>query len=119
MIEIIARNGPPEAMLCPAFICDACRRQVVGEGNVISKVRYSGGQRQTSPLFIAHKGTCDLTVDAWLNKRYPLDNGWSLIWEELETFVRQLANNLAHAFADDHEGEYLSHQIILPAGGPR
>lgn len=116
MIEIIARNGAPEAMLCPAFICDACREQIVGQGNVISKVRYDGDQRQTSPLLFAHKGQCTQAVDAWLNARYLLTEGWSMIWDELGDFVRQLSHNLTHAFADDPEGEYLSHQLIEWAG---
>ncbi len=114
MIEIIARNGPPEAMLCPAFMCDTCRKQVVGQGNVVSKVRYDGDQRQTSPLFVTHKGSCDLALEAWLDTRYPLADGWSQIWDELEVFVRQLTHNLTHAFADDREGEYLPHRVVMP-----
>jgi hypothetical protein len=113
LIEIIARNGLPEAMLCPAFMCDSCRKQVVGPGNVVSKVRHTGGhQRETSPLFVAHKGVCKQSLAAELDRAYPLDSGWSMIWDELETFVRQLAHNLTSAFADDPDGEYLTHRVV-------
>ena len=50
MIEIIARNGPPEAMLCPAFVCDACRKQVVGAGNVVYMRRIVGDRRCRPPI---------------------------------------------------------------------
>lgn len=116
MIEIVARDGPPEGMLCPAFICDACRKQVVREGNVIYAQRYDGNERVSSPLFVSHKG-CTLRVDAMLARMYPEADGWMSGWDEIRDFIGQLQNNLRHAFADDREGTYLDQTISLPTGG--
>jgi hypothetical protein len=119
MIEVVPYSGPPEAMNCPAIICDACRRQVVGKGNIVwaYKVVHNDDElRQQSPVFAAHKGSCDRGLDLWLKKQY--GSGWIIMWEELGTYLRQLAYNAEHAFEDDKNGEY--HQLIIkqPANDP-
>lgn len=115
MIEIVPRNGPPEAMNCPALICDACRKQVVGGGNILWVRRYVDDKPESSPLMAAHKGQCDQAVEAWLQEHYPTIDGWCPLWEEAADFVRYLANNLAHSFAEDSDGAYLTQTIIAPA----
>lgn len=112
MIEILGRSGPPEALLCPAFVCDACRDQVTGRGSVIHSVRYAGEDRESSPLFVAHSGACDQGVTEWLRTAYLSADGWSVMWLDIEPFMRQLAHNLTHPFADDREGEYHSHRLV-------
>ncbi|MGQ4355259.1 hypothetical protein [Streptomyces drozdowiczii] len=117
MIEYVARSGPPEAMNCPAFICDACRKQVVGEGIVTwcSTIgRDNGGTHRQSPIFTAHKGTCGRKLEAMLEAAYPPGDGWIDYWDDLADFLKQLANNHTEAFADDHEGEYHKHDVVLP-----
>lgn len=116
MIEYIGRSGPPEAMNCPALICDTCREQVVDRGNVIWGCTLgdgNGGRRRT-PLYVAHKGRCDRAFDLWFAKAYPREDGWIQLWEEAADFMRQLAHNLTHAFADDTEGTYHQHHLVLP-----
>ena len=112
MIEIVPRSGPPEALSCPAIVCDTCRRQVVGKGNIIwmFKVVHSDEEvRQQSPTYAAHKGACDRALEKWLKQQY--GDGWILMWEELGTFLRQLLHNAENDFADDTKGEY--HQLLV------
>lgn len=118
MIEYIARDGEPEAMTCPALICDACRTQVIGDGNIYWAVRYvASGQRQSSPLFVSHKYECSRAVDRIVETTYPFAEGWSgALTEEVNVFLRHLANNAEHAFADDPNGTYLDHDVVHPGG---
>lgn len=114
MIEYISRSGPPEAMNCPAFICDACRKQVVGEGIVTwcSTIgRDAGDAHRQSPVYVAHKGLCGWKVEAMLEAGYPPADGWIDYWDDIADFVRQLANNATEAFADDPDGEYHQHSL--------
>lgn len=113
MIEYVPYSGEPQAMNCPAFVCDTCRKQVVGDGNVIwcVKVIEKDGQRQQSPLFVSHKGRCDQALDKWLGSQYPLDEDWINLWEEISVFRSQLGNNADRSFADDPNGDY--HELIL------
>lgn len=115
MIEIIIRSGPPEAMTCPALVCDACRRQVAGRGNILFARRVVNDQRESSPLFVAHKGRCDRIVGKLIEHAYPFDDGWATnLWEEAETFMAQLSHNFTHPFADDSEGRYARHALTMP-----
>lgn len=115
MIEYISRSGPPEAMNCPALVCDACRQQITAKGNVIWGCTLGAdGPRRRTPLYVAHKGRCNHLFDRWFTKAYPYDDGWVQLWEEAPDFIRQLAHNLTHAFADDPDGEYHDHTLILP-----
>ncbi|WP_157239497.1 hypothetical protein [Catenuloplanes japonicus] len=116
MIEMVARDGPPEAMLCPAFICDACREQVVGSGNIYYRDRWVGDRRQSSPLFVSHK-RCARAVEAILDVFYPQSDGWMDLCQEMRDFVKSLANNFTHAFADDTKGTYHNHDLVQPDGG--
>ncbi|MFI5831047.1 hypothetical protein ACIA6C_28000 [Streptomyces sp. NPDC051578] len=113
MIEFMPRSGPPEAMHCATVICDACRQQVHGAGNLVWGRRMGSdetGKIEHTPLFAAHKGACDRALDNWLKKQYP-QGQWLLMWEELGDFLKQLAYNSEHAFTDDTKGEY--HKTIL------
>lgn len=113
MIEMIGRNGPPEAMICPALICDVCREQVADSGNVVYYVRYVEGERESSPLFVSHKPH-DRELRAVMEEAYPLADGWTSQWDEAKYFMEHLVHNFTHPFADDADGEYLSHRLVLP-----
>jgi hypothetical protein len=115
VIEYIGRSGPPEAMNCPALICDACRQQITSKGNVVwgTTVGAPGPLRGT-PVYTTHKGRCDRLFDLWFAKTYQADDGWMQRWEEAHDFMRQLAHNLTNAFADDTDGEYHHHTLVLP-----
>lgn len=113
MIEIVLRSGPPEAMNCAALVCDTCREQVVGRGNIVWAHRYEP-QQESSPLFVSHKGQCDRALSAWLKDKYPLAEGWANLWEEAGHFMRYLAHNASNAFADDSEGTYRVTKVAFP-----
>jgi hypothetical protein len=113
LIEYVARSGPPEAMNCPAFICDGCRKQVTGAGIVTwsTTIGHDDGVHRQSPLYVAHKGVCGRKVEAMLHAGYPAADGWVDLWDDIEDFVRQLTHNTTQAFADDLEGEYHPHTL--------
>jgi hypothetical protein len=113
MIEIVPYSGKPEALNCPAFVCDTCRKQIVGKGNVVWCIRAGdeGELRQQSPLFAAHKGRCDRALELWLSGQYPLRDHWINLWEETDVFLKQLGNNADRSFDDDPNGEY--HELII------
>lgn len=114
MIEYVARSGPPEAMNCPAFICDACRKQVVGQGIVTwASTIGSGrsGSHSQSPLYVAHKGECGRKVEAMLHAAYPADDGWIDLWDDIADFLKHLSHNSTNDFADDHGGKYHTHRL--------
>lgn len=113
MIEFVPYSGEPQALNCPAVICDTCRQQIVGEGRVVWCVKAvsKGEQRQQSPLFASHKGRCHHALDRWLEEQYPLDGNWINLSEEVDSFLKQLGHNAARSFADDQQGEY--HQVIV------
>ncbi|MFC8131576.1 hypothetical protein [Streptomyces sp. NPDC057302] len=114
MIEYVARSGPPEAMNCPAFICDACRQQVVSAGIVTWATTIGDGRSRThsqSPLYVAHKGECGRKVEAMLHASYPASDGWMDLWDDIGDFLKQLTHNATSAFADDADGEYHQHHL--------
>lgn len=115
------RSGPPEAMILAAIICDCCRRQVFDSGNLIwaTKVIHEDSEiPEQSPLFAAHKGSCDIKLDAWLQDQYPIDDHWIISWEELGTFIHHLTMNSKKDFSEDPEGEYHRFVIKFPAQEP-
>ncbi|MFF1709277.1 hypothetical protein [Streptomyces sp. NPDC058268] len=122
MIEYVPRSGPPEAMNCPTVVCDACREQVVDQGNIIwlaKVVRSDEATHEQSPLYAAHKGRCDRSLEAWLKKQHEQHEGqWILLWEELDDFLRQLSHNGANPFAADSEGTYHRAVIRHPKADP-
>lgn len=129
MIEMVARDGAPGAMLCPALVCDVCREQVTGEGPAVGIViyydRWNGEQRTTTPLYTAHRGRCGRSLAAELEGRYPRAEGWQQLWREAGEVVQQLAHNTSNPFVDDAEGRYQPHTLAVqlpprqPAGTDR
>ncbi len=118
MIEIVARSGPPDALNCPAFICDACRRQVTGRGNIYWVVKNSAEHFTSSPLFVSHKGRCVKPAEKLVESLYPAADGWSrTLWSELGTFLGQLAHNAENDFSEDADGIYHNHQLVQPYRG--
>lgn len=116
MIEILGRSGEPEAMNCPAIICDACRQQITDSGNIIWGTTIGVEPPLSTPLFAAHKGRCDAALQAGLQDRYPGDQ-WAWLWEEADHFLKYLSGNFKKPFADDPEGTYREHRIAFP--GPQ
>lgn len=119
MIEIVPRNGPPEALTCPAVVCDVCRRQITDSGNILwahKVVGDSGEPPAQSPMYAAHKGNCDMAMEKWLKVQY--GQGWITLWEEADTFLQQLVHNFTRAFGEDTRGDYQRLIIQHPKSDP-
>lgn len=111
MIEYIGRDGEPEASLCPAFICDACRQQIT-QGLVLHGATYENGHRYATPLHVACRGRCYQQVAAHFHNAYP--GMYGDLTEDIHTFVKHLTHNSTNAFTDDPEGTYHQHTIVMP-----
>src|SRR5512142_149908 len=112
---MVSRSGPPEAMLCPALICDACREQILTDkagGNALHWVRFDPAE--SSPLLLAHGGPCSSMLRTALSGHYRTEDGWSAGWEEIGTVLDQLANNAVRAFADDPNGSHRATRVVPP-----
>lgn len=117
MIEFTPRSGPPVAMDCPAFICDACRVQVVGKGNIYWVQKVTSEHFETSPIFVGHKGRCGRAVERLMEQLYPHADGWTgSLFNELEEFVKHLSFNAVNAFVADSDGTYHDHKLVQPGG---
>jgi hypothetical protein len=113
MIVYLTRNGPPEAMLCPVFLCDHCGEPIQGKeggsglgGIVIWRNDYRADHRP-GPQEVAtvHKGACDRAYEAAHASDDPGDY-WS--WEEFDVFLRQLTTNTTEPFPVEDNVEYVA-----------
>lgn len=87
-LEINHPRGEPDLWL-PVVVCDACGRQVIGNGNVYWLVRYDNGEALPG-LWHAHKSCC--RYDRYLEGTHP---NTMCMFEELDVWLRQLAHNAA------------------------
>jgi hypothetical protein len=108
MIVYVSRNGPPEAMMCPVFLCDHCREPIQGReggcgygGLVIWRHDHEGTRPVRQELATVHKGPCHRAYEA----AHP---GERWLSEEFGVFVQQLAHNSAEPFPDEPNVEYLA-----------
>lgn len=133
MIEYIARSGSPEAMNCPAFICDACGEQVTDHGNIFWGQEHPRkvGHKRTTPIYVTHKGnyvshmgervSCVRVLEEWFKHAYPDedDRTWCLASNEVDQFMGHLKFNFQNSFADDANAnidkvEYHAHLLVMP-----
>lgn len=111
MIEMVARNGPPEAAICPAFICDHCRKQVLSSDNtfIVFKMKVQEPHECTL-LFVACAGACIHHVDRYLDTQYPQSEGWgypkSINIGGYGNFIGHLNHNAGESFDADPDGKY-------------
>jgi len=104
MIVYITRNGPPEAMHCPVFLCNACGEPIQGrEGGsgLGGIVIWRNHPDRTQDIATVHKGACDLAHEA----AHPGES-WS--WEDFDVFMEQLTNNTADPFPVEDNVEYVA-----------
>lgn len=104
MLTYVSRNGPPEAMICPVFMCDACLTPIQGKeggdgyGGIVIWANLDDG---TQVVATVHKGRCDRAYEA---RRPGLD--W--MWEDLDVSLAQLTQNTAKAFPVEDNVEYVA-----------
>ena len=105
---MVARSGPPEAMLCPAAVCDVCGEPIHGHGHVVWWPEYSDqGEYSSSPLYFVHQAVCDQRLCAALgdSPRHPSGGSY---WQSLDEFLAQLRHNFEDPFED---GAAVKHDI--------
>ncbi|MFJ8677257.1 hypothetical protein [Streptomyces sp. NPDC093589] len=114
MIEYMAHSGPNTALNCPIFICDFCRQQITGQGNVVwgEAGGYDGTPRQRTPIFATHKD-CDHKFIGMFRKIYPVKDGWRDLWDDIGDFVKQLAHNATRSL-EEQAGESHPHIVAMP-----
>ncbi|MER7681410.1 hypothetical protein [Streptomyces sp. NPDC096934] len=105
MIEYVPYSGEPGAH-SPAVICDTCRKQIVGEGLAVwrIKLRVKDKPRQQTPLYTTHKRECEQALHSQLNGPYPLAENWIDFSEEIDVFLKQLSKNINRSPIDDPNG---------------
>jgi hypothetical protein len=101
MITYIERNGPPEAMSCPAILCDQCLKPITGHGNVMWLPDYDGDTYQVLALAHTHK-----ECTAAFERTHHPDRAWCS--EELDQWLAQIAHNFTHPFPAEPNVEYLA-----------
>lgn len=106
-LAMFDRNGPPEAMTCPAIVCDYCGGVITGEGNVEWCRRKSERTFVTSPFYFTHKG-CSRQCTSVLRRHYPHQEGWSAAWRDIGEFLAQLSFNFEHSFENDEDASYVA-----------
>lgn len=73
---------------CPAVICDWCGRLISETGNVLWRHNNGGEGDRATEIAFTHKGRCDREFEA----AHP---GRRWLWDEIDTFLHQLAHNFA------------------------
>lgn len=76
-------DGLPD-LICPIVVCDGCRRQIVGPGNVLWADSHGG------EVWHVHKGACDRQVSQVIRRTTGQDHELS---RELSEWLAQLHNN--------------------------
>jgi hypothetical protein len=104
MLTFVSRNGPPEAMICPVFLCDECRAPIQGReggdgfGGIVIWANRDDG---TQLVATTHKGRCNRRFEA----RHP---SLMWLWEELAVSLDQLVHNTRSPFPDEANVEYVA-----------
>jgi hypothetical protein len=78
-------EGLPD-LICPVVLCDGCREEIVGPGNVLW-IDSDGGQ-----VWHTHKGACDRKVSRAIRQAHGTDHEWS---RELSEWIAQLHRNVS------------------------
>lgn len=101
MIVVLTRSGPPEAMTCPAILCDTCLTPIHDQrpyGLVLWRDLDDGTQQ----IAHVHKGRCDRTWEA----KHPGPDHW--MSAELGVFLDQLRGNVEEPFPAEDNVEYVA-----------
>jgi hypothetical protein len=103
-ITLVDRNGPPEALTCPAVICDDCGEPINARGPVGGLAVWipatGHDDRPTvNALAFVHKGACDRAWSAGKRHAYSRD---------LDEFMAQLSHNFANPFTAEPGVEYVA-----------
>lgn len=107
-IRMIARNGPPEAMICPAILCSVCLEPVTAKNGAAYWFSYGyeqdSGRAIESEVEFAHKGRCFSVAD----HRNEYGERALLMDLDLNFFLKQLVNNFKRGFREEENVEYVA-----------
>lgn len=104
MLAFVERNGPPEALLCPVFLCDQRLAPIQGKdggdgiGGLVQWRRRPDGTQEVATL---HKGRCTRAFEA----AHP---GERWLWNEMPQVIDQLAFNTAEPFPVEDNVEFVA-----------
>lgn len=104
MLVYLNRNGPPEALNCPVFMCDQClepingRKGGDGHGGIIIWRRRPD---DTQEMATVHKGRCDRAYEAARPGGH-----WS--WNDLDEMLEHLTHNTLEPFPVEDDVEYVA-----------
>lgn len=104
MLTFVSRNGPPEALICPVFMCDHCLTPIQGKeggdgfGGIVI---WANRDDDTQVVATTHKGRCNRAYEA----RYP---GLMWMWEDIAVSLEQLTMNTTSAFPAEANVEYVA-----------
>jgi hypothetical protein len=115
MLTLIDRNGPPEALTCPAFICDVCGEPLTAEDGWVLWWPELHVNRTPRPgqLYHVHQGACDRALVA---QRGDNNSGYS---RPLSEFIEQLAHNTEHPFKGERGVQYIAPSGWRIGKGPK
>ncbi len=100
--SMIERNGPPDAQLCPAIVCDGCGSPINRDDAALvlwKPGREPDGRPSPSEFRFVHQGRCDRLVEQQHGHHYS---------QELSQFMDQLVHNYATPFRVEPEVEYIA-----------
>jgi hypothetical protein len=121
MIEIVNLDGYNDGwgpLVCPVLVCDVCREQVVGHGNLERAYRHVDGEAvEQTPLYVTHKQPCSRVFDQWKAGAYPTSEGWAFGWDEARVVLDQLQHNLNNVLVPDYG--YRARVIPLTVPAPK
>lgn len=133
MITFVDRNGPPEAMTCPAVVCDECGEPIYAgivedakgagsdggpvKGWVLWHTRHEAGRPVVECFHTVHGGPCDRVF----TRRAECGDNGRHASRGLDPFLAQLAHNFAHPFgtiedAKDVEDGPVEYVAPAPSG---
>jgi hypothetical protein len=116
MITFVSRNGPPEALLCPAILCDVCGEPIYAgklddekgtgfDGEPVNgwALQCHGESEAIADVHFVHGGDCDQAMNKNCSRddRYHASVG-------LDVFLRQLVCNFEHPFEPDANQEFVA-----------
>lgn len=111
MLTFIDRNGPPEAMHCPAFLCDICLEPISSRGWAAWRPDYPGddGRPSINGVYTVHAAP-----DHNCLRRLEHREG-HMYTQLLKEVVQQLDHNLTNPFEDDQEVADGDVEYVAPA----
>jgi len=113
--RMVDRNGPPEASVCPFFLCAICQEPVYSvpspehelDGYVLWWVHHDDDDNRPDQLgpFIVHRRECMHELEQRVEATDDLRWRHPVLSDELGRVLEQLAYNTGHPLGTDREND--------------